>query len=91
SRYAIVLADGVWVGQKRAIKAARQCHAAGIQIIAVGFGDADRAFLRQIASSDEQSLFTSLEGLTATFSTIARELSEAALARISGRTGTSQD
>jgi molecular chaperone DnaK len=83
-RYAVVLADGVWVHQRRAIEAAQRCHAAGIQIIAVGFGKADRAFLRQIASSDEQSFFTDLGRLTETFSSIARELSEAAMARIGG-------
>ena len=77
-RYAIVLADGVWAHQNAAIKQAQQCHAAGIEVIAVGFGGADRKFLAQIASSSEQSFFTDLNRLTDAFSTIAQELTETA-------------
>lgn len=84
-RCAVVLADGVWVGQKRAIEAAKRCHADGIEIIAVGFGKADRDFLRAIASSDEQSFFTELGGLAETFGTIARELNAASPATLRGR------
>lgn len=73
-RYAIVLADGVWSHQQRAIQQARRCHEAGIEIIAIGFGGADRQFLAQIASSSEQSFFTDINRLTETFSSIAREL-----------------
>ncbi len=72
--YAIVLADGCWVHQRDAIIKARRCHEAGIEVIAVGFGGADREFLNQIASSPEQSFFTDLDRLVETFTTIAREL-----------------
>lgn len=75
-RYAIVLADGVWSDQPRAVRQAKKCHGEGIEIIAVGFGGADRAFLRQISSSDENSFFTNLNALAETFSTIAQELTE---------------
>jgi len=75
-RYAIVLADGVWACQGDAIKRARECHKAGIEVIAIGFGGADRAFLAQIASSSEQSFFTDMGRLAETFSTIAQELTE---------------
>ncbi len=75
-RYAIVLADGVWVHQEKAVKQAQRCHSVGIQVIAIGFGGADRKFLARIASSSEQSLFTDLSRLTEAFSTIARELTE---------------
>ncbi len=75
-RYAIVLADGVWLCQRDAITKARICHEAGIEVIAIGFGGADRDFLAQIASSSEQSFFTDLNRLTEAFSTIARELTE---------------
>ena len=77
-RYAIVLADGVWSCRGDAIKKAQQCHAAGIEVIAVGFGGANRDFLAQIASSSEQSFFTDLNRLTDAFSTIAQELTETA-------------
>ncbi len=75
-RYAIVLADGVWSHQDTAIKHAKHCHEAGIEIIAIGFGGADRAFLAKIASSSEQSFFTDMSRLAETFSTIAQELTE---------------
>jgi molecular chaperone DnaK (HSP70) len=75
-RYALVLADGVWSRQPHAVQQARQCHATGIEVIAIGFGHADRKFLDQIASSTQNAFFTSVTGLSRTFSTIARELTE---------------
>jgi molecular chaperone DnaK len=73
-RYAIVLTDGQWQHQGGAVRKARQCHEAGIQIVAIGFGAADPRFLNKIASSSAQSFFTDVGRLTETFSTIAREL-----------------
>ena len=75
SRIAVVLADGVWANQNLAVAAAKRCHADGIEIVAVGFGAADRQFLKQISSSDE-SRFTDLRGLSSTFSSIAAEINE---------------
>jgi molecular chaperone DnaK len=75
-RYALVLADGVWYNQPLAVQQAKRCHKDGIEIIAIGFGSADRRFLDQIASSTENAFFTSMNSLTQTFSTIARELTE---------------
>jgi molecular chaperone DnaK (HSP70) len=75
-RFAIVLADGVWSDQTRAIERAQACHAAGIDVIAIGFGGADQDFLRAIASSDEGSFFTTMGGLVETFTTIAQVLTE---------------
>jgi molecular chaperone DnaK (HSP70) len=85
NRYAVVLADGVWVHQNRAITAARRCHAVGIKVIAVGFGKANRQFLDTIASSSEESFFTDLGSLTKTFSGIARELTESAMLSLRSR------
>ena len=76
--YSIVLADGVWYCQPQAIQQAKRCHNNGIEVIAIGFGGADRHFLEQIASSSEQSFFTDMNRLSDTFSSIARELTEAA-------------
>ncbi|GER86256.1 molecular chaperone DnaK [Dictyobacter vulcani] len=73
-RYAVVLADGAWVNQKAAIQVAKRCHQEQIEIIAIGFGKANRNFLNQIASSSEQSFFTNLDSLSETFSTIAQEI-----------------
>ena len=75
-RYVIVLADGVWYDQDTAIETARRCHQAGIEIVAIGFGSADRSFLQAIASSDEASIFTDLGGLVDAFSTVAQVLTE---------------
>lgn len=73
-RYAIVLTDGVWPYQETAVRAARTCRDAGINIIAIGFGGADRTFLEKIASSSAQSFFTDLGRLSDTFGSIAREI-----------------
>lgn len=75
-RYAIILTDGVWNDQAAAIRAAQRCHQIGIEIIAIGFGGADKAFLRKISSSEEFSFFTNLADLSETFSAIAQELTE---------------
>jgi hypothetical protein len=75
-RFGIVLADGVWSYQDKAIKQAKKCHSNDIDIIAIGFGGADKGFLQKIASSDEDSFYTSMEGLVETFSTIAQVLTE---------------
>jgi molecular chaperone DnaK (HSP70) len=77
TRCAVVLADGVWAHQGTAVKRAKRCHAAEIQVIGVGFGAADREFLRQI-SWPENSVFTDLNSLVETFSTIAQELGSGA-------------
>lgn len=76
TRYALVLADGVWSQQHIAVTQAKKCHQAGIEVIAIGFGSADEKFLRDISSSDENSFFTNMNQLTETFSSIAQELTE---------------
>jgi uncharacterized protein YegL len=47
-----------------------------VEIIAIGFGDADYNFLRQIASCDENALMTDLSNLVESFSTIGQVLAE---------------
>lgn len=74
--YIIVLTDGEWYHQKRAISAAKQCHEAGIEIIALGFGNADYEFLKQIASIDEFASITNLTELSGSFSKIAQAISD---------------
>ncbi len=75
-RYGLVLTDGMWSYQDEAERRAKRCHEAGIEIIAIGFGGADRDFLRRISSRDDLSFFTDLRNLSETFSTIAQELTE---------------
>lgn len=71
-----MLTDGVWSDRVKAIRAAKRCHQAGIEIIAVGFGEADSNFLREISSSENLNFFTNLRDLGETFSWIAQELTE---------------
>ena len=78
-KYAVVLTDGQWFRQEEAIRKAKQCHQEGIDIVAIGFGGADERFLKEIASSDEGSVFTTQENLVESFSTIAQEISKGTL------------
>ncbi len=75
-RCALVLTDGAWAHQQKAIERAQRCHKNEVDVIAVGFGRADERFLRAISSSDQHSFFTSLDALGEVFSTIAQELTE---------------
>ena len=62
--------------QPTAIQQAKVCRENGVDIIAIGFGSADKAFLQAIASSDEAGLFTDLGGLVDTFCSIAQVLTD---------------
>jgi molecular chaperone DnaK len=75
-RYFVVLTDGVWSHQGLAEGRAKACHEAGIEIIAIGFGGADAAFLRRIATSDQSALFVGSSDLTSAFENIAQVLVE---------------
>ena len=70
--YIVVLTDGCWGGQASAIKNAKIAHHQEINVIALGFGDADYQFLRKIASVDDFAEFTSLSELSTSFSKIAQ-------------------
>ena len=74
TKFMVVLADGVWYNQPHAVKEAKKCHAANIGIVAIGFGYADQEFLHDIASCDENAIFTDLENISESFSTIAQVL-----------------
>jgi uncharacterized protein with von Willebrand factor type A (vWA) domain len=75
-RYALVLADGVWHNQPRAVRQAQRCHAANIEVIGIGFGGVDKKFMQDISSSDENTFLTNMNQLVETFSSIAQELTE---------------
>lgn len=69
----VVLTDGSWSGQKRAIATSDRCRDVGIDIIAIGFGSADKEFLRRISTI---SVMTDLDKLVDSFGTIAQELAQ---------------
>ncbi len=77
-RFIVVLTDGEWSQQTEAIREAKGCHSDGIEVVAIGFGGADHNFLRQIASTDEGAMMTSMGGLTEAFGTIATAITEQA-------------
>lgn len=67
----VVLTDGIWGKRDFAVSEAMSCRSAKIATVAVGFGDADTSFLKQIATVEEGAMFTTLDRLGDTFSTIA--------------------
>lgn len=71
-RYLVVLTDGYWGNADQAVKKAKQCHKKGIEVIALGFGGANKAFLDQIASKEDFSSFAQLSELEAALTGIAR-------------------
>ena len=75
-QYRVVLTDGCWNNTSTAISAAKKCHKAGIEVMALGFGSADHAFLKKIASTDEFASITDLSDLGGSFSKIAQAIGE---------------
>lgn len=75
-KYIVVLTDGCWNNISTAIGAAKKCHKAGIEVMALGFGSADHAFLKKIASTDEFASITDLSDLGGSFSKIAQAIGE---------------
>ena len=74
--YLVVLTDGQWFKATEEIANSQKIKSKGIDIVALGFADADRAFLKKIASSDESALKTDLNSLKGAFSTIAQAITE---------------
>jgi molecular chaperone DnaK len=91
ARFAVVLTDGQWFKQAAAEHSARACHADEIGIVAIGFGQADGAFLKRIASTDEAGLLTDLSRLVDTFESVAQIITRGsgiALSPTGGGSGT---
>ena len=79
-KYIIVLTDGQWAHPEQAIKSAKKCHDEKIEIMALGFGEADYDFLCKIASTNEFAEITALSNIGNAFSKIAQAIND-------GRTG----
>lgn len=71
-KYVVVLTDGYWSCENKAISEAKKLHKLGIEVIAVGFAGAKKAFLDKVASRSDFSSFTNLNDLSSTLSGIAK-------------------
>lgn len=73
---AIVLADGQWGYADQSIQKAKKCHSANIDVIGIGFGDADKQFMNAISSGDISSVMLGGSSeLVSGFGKIAQEIS----------------
>jgi molecular chaperone DnaK (HSP70)/uncharacterized protein YegL len=75
-RYLVILTDGYPDGPESAVEQAEAARRQGIEIVAIGMGDADRDYLRRLASRDEASIFATTGELVRTFGHIARVITE---------------
>jgi Mg-chelatase subunit ChlD len=75
-RYIVILTDGYPDAPESAIEQALAAREQGIEIVAIGMGDADRDYLRRLASSDQASIFAGSGELVRTFGHIARVIAE---------------
>ena len=76
ARYLVVLTDGVWDDPGEAIREAKKSHDSDIEVIALGFGGADRDFLKKIASMEDFASLTNLSDLSGSFSKIAQTIGD---------------
>lgn len=72
----IILTDGVWSYPKDAIRSSDYCREVGYEVVAIGFGSADRKFLERISTNSENALMTNLDNLVDSFGSIAQEISQ---------------
>ncbi|HEX3449242.1 MAG TPA: Hsp70 family protein [Isosphaeraceae bacterium] len=75
-RYVVILTDGYPDAPQSALEQALAAREQGIEIVAIGTGDADRDYLRRLASSDQASIFARSGELVQAFGHIARVIAE---------------
>jgi molecular chaperone DnaK (HSP70) len=75
-RYVVILTDGYPDAPESALEQALAARQQGIEIVAIGTGDADRDYLRRLASSEQASIFARSGELVQTFGHIARVIAE---------------
>lgn len=76
TRYIVVLTDGYPDAPESAVWEAAETREEGIQIVAIGTGDADREYLKRLSNTDEAAIFAKSGELVTTFGHIARVISE---------------
>ncbi|MDR0509040.1 MAG: Hsp70 family protein, partial [Candidatus Methanoplasma sp.] len=75
----VILTDGIWGKRDFAVSEAMMCRNSKIAVVGVGIGDADIGFLKQISTVEEGAMFTTLDRLGETFSTIATAISRGSM------------
>ena len=75
-RFVILLTDGYPNNANAAKKAAKAVCADGIELITIGTGGADENYLKELACSDENSIFAQAGTVVSAFSKIAQVLTE---------------
>ena len=76
TRYVVILTDGYPDAPEAAVAEAEAARGEGIEIVAIGIGDADRDYLRRLASTEAGSIFAHAGELVQTFGHIARVITE---------------
>jgi molecular chaperone DnaK len=75
-RFIVMLTDGYPDAPEAAVASAQAARATGIEIVAIGIGDADADYLKRIASLETGAIFARKGELVSTFGRIARVLAE---------------
>ncbi len=76
TRYMVILTDGYPDAAESAAEQAARARGEGVEIVAIGMGDADLAYLRRLASTEEGSIFARQGELVGAFGHIARVIAE---------------
>ncbi|QEH37939.1 Chaperone protein DnaK [Aquisphaera giovannonii] len=75
-RYIVMLTDGFPDAPESAVEQALAARQQGIEVVAIGTGDADREYLGRLASSERASIFARSGELVQAFGHIARMIAE---------------
>ncbi len=75
-RYIVILTDGYPDAAEAAAEEARTARESGIDIVAIGMGQADLDYLRRLSSTEQGSVFARHGELVSTFGHIARIIAE---------------
>ena len=77
--FIVLLTDGIWRNQDKAIAQAEKAKNWGYEIFAVGLGNAQKAFLEKIATSKDLAMLTDPASLTKSFAGIGQRISDSVL------------
>jgi molecular chaperone DnaK (HSP70) len=75
-RYIVLLTDGYPDAAESAVEQASRARGEGIEIVAIGIGEADLDYLRRLSSTEQGSIFAGRGELVGAFGHIARMIGE---------------